>query len=240
MIGARSDRRGGATDRAAAQEAFRRRHGFHHDRAGMHRRTRRFRRAQSRMSPRSPSAPCAARSPSSRLCASASRCSRACRSSAVEKVIAERITLTPGARTLVRHHAQARRADLPRLRRLHAVHQTRRRHDRLRGKPRQHAGVAKDGTFEGVRGRADPRPRGKARDACSTSPRGSASALEETMSVGDGANDLAMIEMSGSRRRLSRQARDRRGRACAHRPRRSHRAALHAGVSAGRSSSRSS
>ncbi len=43
----------------------------------------------------------------------------------VDEVIDKRITLTPGGRDAGRHHARARRLHLPRLRRLHAVHQTR-------------------------------------------------------------------------------------------------------------------
>ena len=49
---------------------------------------------------RSPSAPCAARSRSSRRCASASRCSKGLPVAVVDDVIAKRITLTPGGRTL--------------------------------------------------------------------------------------------------------------------------------------------
>ena len=52
-------------------------------------------------SPRSPSGPCAARSPSSRRCASAWRCSKGLPVGVVDAVIDERITLKPGARTLV-------------------------------------------------------------------------------------------------------------------------------------------
>ncbi len=59
---------------APAQEAVPGRHGLHHDRPGMHRRTGRPRRPEGACLRRSPSAPCAARSPSSRRCASASRC----------------------------------------------------------------------------------------------------------------------------------------------------------------------
>ena len=60
--------------RLPPQAAPRRRHGFHHDRAGMHRRAGRRDRARGAKSPPSPSAPCAARSRSSRRSASASPC----------------------------------------------------------------------------------------------------------------------------------------------------------------------
>ena len=105
-----------------AQEAVPRRHGFHHDRSGMHRRTGRLCRLQGPGRRRSPSAPCAARSRSSRRCASGSRCSKACPQRVIDTVIAERIRLTPGGPHSGRHHAGAWRLYVSRVRRLHRVH----------------------------------------------------------------------------------------------------------------------
>ena len=132
IIGGRAGRCRLAAGRRPPQEAAARRHGFHHDRPGMHRRTCRLCRRSKRGSRRSPSAPCAATSPSSRRCASASRCSRACRSRPSTTVIAKRITLTPGGRDAGRHHARQWRLHLHGLRRLHAVYRPHRRDDRLR------------------------------------------------------------------------------------------------------------
>ncbi len=57
--------------------------------------------------------------------------------------------------------------------------------------------------------------------------------LADTMAVGDGANDLCDDRPCRTWRRLSRQARGRRGRACPYRSRRPHRAAVSAGLPAG-------
>ena len=115
--------------------------------------------------------------------------------SVVEKVIAERITLTPGAQTLV---------------------QTMRKHgaltclvsggftlftyriakmigfDENRGNTLAVAG----GKFEGVVGEPILGPEGKLATLLDLTAR-LGIGLEESMAVGDGANDLAMIEMSG-------------------------------------------
>ena len=84
--------------------------------------------------------------------------------SVVDEVLKTRITPTPGGRAAGHDHARARRLYLPDLRRLHAVHQRGGRHDRLPGEPRQRTGGARRQIFRRGEG-ADPRPRGKARDA---------------------------------------------------------------------------
>ena len=116
--------------------------------------------------------------------------------SVVETVIAERITLTPGARTLVqtmrKHGALTclvsggfklftkRIADMIGF-------------DENRGNT---LGVAADGALEGVVGEPILGREGKLATLLDLTAR-LGIGLGETMSVGDGANDLAMIEMSG-------------------------------------------
>ena len=85
--------------------------------------------------------------------------------SAVDKVIAERITLTPGARTLV--HTMRKHGALTCLVSGGFTLFTQRvaDHDRLRGEPRQHAGGRAGRQARRRCRRADPRPRGQARHA---------------------------------------------------------------------------
>ena len=133
-----ADRRGRAAHRHTAQAAVRRRHGFHHDRPGMHRRAR-------------------------RLCGAESACggdhrARDARRDRVRAGAARARGVAEGpagrggrGRDRQAHHAHAgwaragrhdaaqRRLCLPRLRRLHAVHRPHRRADRFRRASRQYA-----------------------------------------------------------------------------------------------------
>ena len=146
-----------------AQEAFSGRHGFHHDRPGMHRRTGRFRRPEGacRRHHRTRDAR------RNRVRAGAARARRAAEGSAGQRRrrgAGKAHHADAGRPRTGRDHARPRRLHLPDLGRLHAVHQRGRRHDRLSGKPRQRA----DGSRRQVhrRGhRADPGPRRQARDA---------------------------------------------------------------------------
>ena len=136
------DRRRGAAPRLPAQETVRRRHGFHHDRAGMHRRTGRLCR---------PESPCrgdhrARDARRDRVRAGVARTRRAAeRPAARGRGRGHREThhAQPRRAHPRRHHAGERRPHLPRLRRLHAVHRPHRRDDRLRRAPRQHARSSK-------------------------------------------------------------------------------------------------
>ena len=67
----------------------------------------------------------------------------------VDEVIAERITLTPGGRALVATMRAHGALHLPRLRRLHAVHQPHRGDDRLRRGPRQHPRRSRTASSQG-------------------------------------------------------------------------------------------
>ena len=121
-----------------AQEAFSRRHGFHHDRPGMHRRTRRFRRPEGACR-RHHRARDARRD---RVRAGAARARRAAEGPAGQRGrrgAGKAHHADAGRPRTGRDHARARRLDLPDLRRLHAVHQRGRRDDRLPGEPRQRA-----------------------------------------------------------------------------------------------------
>lgn len=116
--------------------------------------------------------------------------------SVVEKVISERITLTPGAQTLVR--TMRAHGALTCLVSGGFTLFTRRIADMIgfeenRGNS---LGVAPDGTFEGVVGEPILGREGKLAALLDLTARFGVG-LEETMAVGDGANDLAMIEMSG-------------------------------------------
>ena len=126
--------------------------------------------------------------------------------SVVDEVIDERITLTPGGRDAGRDDARERRLYLPGLRRLHAVH-----------RPRSRAMIGFDEHRANVAG---GRRRQARRDRCSEPILGREAKLatllelrerlglrrEDTLAVGDGANDLADDRGRGPRRRLSRQA----------------------------------
>ena len=57
--------------------------------------------------------------------------------------------------------------------------------------------ISEAGAFTGRRRRADPRRRRRRRRRLRSSPRGSASRDEETLAVGDGANDAGMIRRAG-------------------------------------------
>ena len=121
-----------------AQEAFSGRHGFHHDRPGMHRRTGRFRRAEGacRRDHRTRDAR------RDRVRAGAARARRAAEGSAGQRGRrgAGKAHHADAGRPRTGHdHARQRRLHLPDLGRLHAVHQCGRRDDRLPGKPRQRA-----------------------------------------------------------------------------------------------------
>jgi len=124
-----------------------------------------------------------------------SRCSRALPVGWSTEVLAKHITLTPGGRELRRHHARPGRLYVPRLRRLHAVHRQGRRDDRLPGKPRQPA--AGRGRQADRRGRrADPGPRRKLATLVDLLESFDLDDID-TLVVGDGANDLGMIERAG-------------------------------------------
>ena len=130
-------RRRAAADRAA-QEAVPRRHGLHHDRPGMHRRARRLCRAEGacRGDHRAGDAR------RDRVRAGAARARRAAQGPAGRhrrRDDRQAHHADAGRPRTGQHHAQARRLHLPRLRRLHAVHQRDRREDRLSGEPRQRA-----------------------------------------------------------------------------------------------------
>jgi len=116
--------------------------------------------------------------------------------SAVEKVIAERITLTPGAQTLVR--TMRKHGALTCLVSGGFTLFTQRVADMIgfeenRGNS---LGVAPDGKLDGVVGEPILGREGKLATLLNLTAR-LGIGLEETMSVGDGANDLAMIEASG-------------------------------------------
>ena len=102
------------------------------------------------------------------------------------------------------HHAQARRAYLPRIRRLHAVHEP---IGEMIGFDETRANML---LVEG--GKLDRRVeepilgREAKLDTLLELSRHLDLPLEKTLAVGDGANDLAMIERGRSWRRLSRQA----------------------------------
>ena len=146
-----------------AQEAFSGRHGFHHDRPGMHRRTGRFRRAEGacRRDHRTRDAR------RDRVRAGAARARRAAEGPAGQRGRrgAGKAHHADAGRPRTGHdHARPRRLYLPDLRRLHAVHQRGRRHDRLPGEPRQRADGRRRQVHRRSR-RADPRPRRQARNA---------------------------------------------------------------------------
>jgi phosphoserine phosphatase len=116
--------------------------------------------------------------------------------SVVEKVIAERITLTPGAQTLVR--SMRKHGALTCLVSGGFTLFTQRVADMIgfeenRGNA---LGVAPDGTLDGVVGEPILGREGKLATLLELTAR-LGIGLDETMSVGDGANDLAMIEASG-------------------------------------------
>ena len=116
--------------------------------------------------------------------------------SVVEKVIAERITLTPGAQTLVR--TMRKHGALTCLVSGGFTLFTQRVADMIgfeenRGNS---LGVAPDGKLDGVVGEPILGREGKLATLLNLTAR-LGIGLEETMSVGDGANDLAMIEASG-------------------------------------------
>ncbi len=95
-----------------------------------------------------------------------------------------------------RDHARPRRLDLPDLRRLYPVHQQDRRQDRLSGKPRQRTHGPRRQIHRRGR-RADP----GTRDAKLATLVELTEAFDlddiDTLVVGDGANDLGMIEKAG-------------------------------------------
>jgi phosphoserine phosphatase len=114
----------------------------------------------------------------------------------VETVIAERITLTPGAQTLVRTMREA--GALTCLVSGGFTLFTKRIADMIgfeenRGNT---LAIASDGTFEGVVGEPVLGSDAKLATLLDLTAR-LGIGLEETMAAGDGANDLAMIEMSG-------------------------------------------
>jgi len=116
--------------------------------------------------------------------------------SVVEKVIAQRITLTPGAQTLVR--TMRKHGALTCLVSGGFTLFTQRVADMIgfeenRGNS---LGVAPDGKLDGVVGEPILGREGKLATLLNLTAR-LGIGLEETMSVGDGANDLAMIEASG-------------------------------------------
>ena len=144
-----------------AQEAFSGRHGFHHDRPGMHRRTGGFRR---------PEGPCrrdhrTRDARRDRVRAGAARARRAAEGPAGRRGrrSAENAHHADAGRPRTGHdHARPWRLYLPDLGRLYAVHQRGRRHDRISGKPRQR--IEGRGRQTDRRGhRADPGPRRQAR-----------------------------------------------------------------------------
>jgi phosphoserine phosphatase len=116
--------------------------------------------------------------------------------SVVEKVIAERITLTPGGPTLVR--TMRKQGALTCLVSGGFTLFTKRIADMIgfeenRGNT---LAVAKDGTLEGVVGEPILGRDGKLATLLDLTARLGVG-LDDTMAAGDGANDLAMIEMSG-------------------------------------------
>ena len=131
-----ADRHCRAACRVPAQEAFSRRHGFHHDRPGMHRRTGRFRRAEGacRRHHRTRDAR------RDRVRAGAARARRAAEGPAGRRgrrSPAKAHHADAGRPRAGHDHARPWRLYLPDLGRLYAVHQRGRRDDRVSGKPRQ-------------------------------------------------------------------------------------------------------
>ena len=164
----------------------------------MHRRAGRRDRHARRRSPRSPSAPCAARSLSSRRCASAWRCSRVFGGRRRARCLRSGSTIMPGATVLVAtmRAAGAHTALVsggftafvePVGRKIGFRRDARQRRSSARPAP------SPASCAEPILG-----ARGKGAGAAGASPRGSASTLEETLAVGDGANDVGMISRPGS------------------------------------------
>ena len=158
-----ADRHRRAADRDAAQEAFSRRHGFHHDRPGMHRRAGGFRRAEG---------PCRGHHRTrharrDRIRAGAARARRAAQGPFGRRGRRSPEDAHPayaGRAGAGHDHARPRRLYLPDLGRLHAVHQCGRRDDRFPGEPRQRADRARRQICRRGEG-ADPRPRRETADA---------------------------------------------------------------------------
>ena len=95
--------------------------------------------------------------------------------SAIDEVIAERITLTPGARTLVRTMRKHGALTCLVSGGFTLFTQAIADHDRLRREPRQYAVVARDGTLTAPSASRSSAARPSS-PLCSNSPRGSASA----------------------------------------------------------------
>ena len=117
--------------------------------------------------------------------------------SVIDEVIAQRITLTPGARALVDDHAHERRLHLSRLRRLHRC--SRAASPPMIGFDENRANTLEvaDEKLLGNVDRADLRTRGQARHAARTARRAAGSTAATHSSIGDGANDLDMIGEAG-------------------------------------------
>ena len=115
----------------------------------------------------------------------------------LDEVYAQRVTLMPGAETLVatmRAHGAVLRAGLGRL-----SASSREKVAARLGFDTEQANrldIA-DGKIAGTRRRADPRPRGQARRPAAAGATSAASTSADTMAVGDGANDLGMIGAAG-------------------------------------------
>ena len=114
----------------------------------------------------------------------------------VEEVIASRITLTPGGRELVQTmRAQRRLCGLVSSLRLHAIHGPHWRHDRLH-EDRSNKLVVEGGKLAGLVEEPILGREAKRETLIELRERFSFGA-HETMAVGDGANDLAMLGEAG-------------------------------------------
>ena len=114
----------------------------------------------------------------------------------VDEIIEKRITLTPGGRALVRtmraHGAYACLVSGGFTLFTGPIA----RQDRLRRAPLEPPDPGRRDARRRGRG-ADPRPRGEARDPGRAARAASVSRHHETLAVGDGANDLAMLGEAG-------------------------------------------
>ena len=122
---------------------------------------------------------------------------KGCSSSALERTYAERVRLNPGAKSLLATMRAQRRPHHAGLRRLHLFHPARGAGGGLSCRT-QATRLLDDGDGADRRGRrADPGPRGQAGTRWKKPPRHLKIDFAETLAVGDGANDLAMIQRAG-------------------------------------------